>query len=72
MDNKIKEYVWSSVTTFVATFCLTAAPLIGGAPLDQAVILSIIMVAGRAGAKAVIQYLMSGRTGEILGAKGRV
>lgn len=72
MNEKIKEYLWSSLTTFVAAFLLAVAPMIGGAAMDQAVWLAIFMAGGRAGVKALIQYFMSGNIGEILGAKGRV
>jgi hypothetical protein len=33
---------------------------------------ALVMTAGRAAVKAVLQYLMSGRIGDMLGAKGRV
>jgi hypothetical protein len=72
MKEKIKEFAWSSVTTFLATFALTAAPMIGGAPMETSVWLAIVMTAGRAGVKAVLQLLTAGKVGELLGAKGRV
>jgi len=72
MNDKLKEYFWSSLTTFVATFLLTVAPEIGGAPMEAGFWLALAMTGARAGVKAVMQYLMSGKAGELLGAKGRV
>jgi hypothetical protein len=76
MSEKLKEYLWSSFTTFVATFCTTAVAVLQAAPMDSALSWSfgvaLVMTAGRAATKAVLQYLMSGQIGDMLGAKGRV
>jgi hypothetical protein len=71
-SEKIYEFAWSSVTTFVATFLLTVAPLIGNAPMEQGFWLALIMTGGRAGVKAVMQLLLNNKVGEMFGAKGRV
>jgi hypothetical protein len=69
MSDKIKEYGWSSITTFVAAFAFAIAPLVGGAPLDKAALFAIVMVGVRAGTKAVFQYIASGKVGAQLGAR---
>jgi hypothetical protein len=72
MNDKVKEYAWSTLTTFVAAFLLTVTPMIGNAPLETGFWLALIMAGGRAGVKAVMQLIMSGKLGEVLGAKGKV
>jgi hypothetical protein len=51
--------------TFLAAFCFAAAPLIGDVPMDR---FELISSAGRAGVKALLQYLFSGKVGGLLGA----
>lgn len=70
--SKLQEFLWSSVTTFVATFLLTVAPMVGNAPMETGFWLSLIMVGGRAGVKAVMQLLLNNKVGDVLGAKGKV
>lgn len=55
MKDKIIEYAWSSLTTFVAAFCIAIVPLLGGLPLDKAAIYAVIFAGVRAGVKAVFQ-----------------
>ena len=71
-SDKLKEFFWSSATTFIATFLITVAPMIADAPMDTAFWVALVVTGARAGVKAVMQYVMSGQLGEILGAKGRV
>lgn len=72
MSDKFKEFAWSSITTFIVSFAFAIAPLIGNSPLNKAAVFAIVMVGVRAGLKAVFHLLMSGKVGELLGAKGRV
>jgi hypothetical protein len=69
MSEKIKEYLWSSTTTFVAAFLFAVAPLIGGAPLDKAALFAILMAGVRAGVKAVLQLFGKTPFGRAFGAR---
>lgn len=69
MKDKIIEFAWSSVTTFAAAFLFAVVPVIGGAPMDKAALFAIVLVGVRAGVKAVLQYLASGKAGAVLGAR---
>lgn len=72
MSDKLKEYLWSSFTTFIAAFALAVIPLLGNAPMETGFWLALLMTGIRAGFKALMQYLMSGEVGEALGARGHV
>lgn len=71
-NDKLKEFAWSSLTTFLAAFLLAIAPVVGEAPMDAAFWIALLIAGARAGVKAVMQYLLSGKIGELVGAKGRV
>lgn len=68
----IKGHFWSAVTTFLTAFLGTLYLSAGTLPPDQAAIFALVAAAARAGVKAVMQALLSGKLGERLGAKGRV
>jgi hypothetical protein len=72
MNDKLKEYLWSSFTTFVSAFALAVMPMLGNAPMETGFWLALFMTGAHAGIKALVQYLMNGQMGELLGAKGRV
>lgn len=76
MSDKLKEYLWSSLTTFISTFAVTAVALLQNVPLETGMEwgfwVGLIMTAGRAATKAALQYFLSGKVGERFGAKGRV
>jgi hypothetical protein len=76
MSDKLKEFAWSSITTFLATFFTTAVAVLQTTPVDSALSwgfwVALVMTCTRAAVKAALQYLMSGSVGEMLGAKNRV
>lgn len=67
MNPTIKRYLISSVTTFVAAFCIAiAAQLKAGVPMEftTSVLFAVISVAGRAGVKAVVEAF-AGQTADV-------
>jgi len=54
-----KDYVKSSIITFVTVFLLTFLPLLGDASWDKASIIAIVTVSARAGIKAIVDLIQN-------------
>ena len=56
MMSSYKEYLKSSLITFVSAFLLAVVPFIGDMEWNKAVVSALIFAGVRAGVKAVAQY----------------
>lgn len=58
MSTTLKEYLWSSLVTFITAFIGTAIPLVDiGQPITEAVLISIGATALRAAVRAVLNVI---------------
>lgn len=53
----MKDIVKSSIITFISTFALAVAPMLGDASWDKATIVALVLVGVRAGVKALFVFL---------------
>lgn len=55
--SSLKEYVKSSLVTFIATFAAAVAPGFGDASFTKSALVALLLVGIRAGVKAVLEVL---------------
>lgn len=53
----VKDYVKSSVITFVSTFAIAVVPFLGDASWSKSALLGLLLVGVRAGVKGLFEYL---------------